>query len=125
MRDFLKHISKPTYISRKIFDKYYAAIHEIKPGLMLNKPIYVGLTMLELGKLLMYDFHYNFIKKNSDAELWFTDTGSLTYEIKSVDVCGNFFKHKHLFDFSNFSKGSKFYDNQNKMVLCKRKIKLN
>ena len=69
MRDFLKHISKPTYISRKIFDKYYAAIHEIKPGLMLNKPIYVGLTMLELGKLLMYDFHYNFIKKISDAEL--------------------------------------------------------
>ena len=43
----------------------------------------------------------------------FTDTDSLTYEIKSEYVYEEFFKHKHLFDFSNFSKGSNFYDNQN------------
>ena len=41
-RDYLKHVSKPTLISTKIFDKNYAAIHEIKPVLILNKPIYVG-----------------------------------------------------------------------------------
>ena len=40
----------------------------------------------------MYDFHHNFIKKNSDAELLFTDTKSLTYEIKSQKVYENFFK---------------------------------
>ena len=45
-----------------IFDKKYAAIHEIKPVLMLKKPIYVGFAVLELNKLLMCDFHYNFIK---------------------------------------------------------------
>ena len=44
-------------------DKNYAAIHKIKPVLMLNKPIYVGFTVLELSKWLMYDFYYNFIKK--------------------------------------------------------------
>ena len=62
-KDFLKYTSKPTDIAPKIFDKNYAAIHEIKPVLTLNKPIYVGFTVLELSKRLMYDFHYNFIKK--------------------------------------------------------------
>ena len=46
--DFLKHVSKPTYISREIFGKNYAAVHEIKRVLTLNKPIYVGFTVLGL-----------------------------------------------------------------------------
>ena len=61
-KGFLKYISRPTYITHKIFDKNYAAIHEIKPVLTLNKPIYVGSTVLELSKWLMHDFHYDFIK---------------------------------------------------------------
>ena len=44
---------------------------------MFNKPIYAGSTVLELSKWLMYYFHYNFIKKNFDTELLFTDTDSL------------------------------------------------
>ena len=59
----LKYTSKPKYITHKTFGEYYAAIHEIKPVLTLNKPIYVGFTVLELSKWLMYDFHYNLIKK--------------------------------------------------------------
>ena len=51
----------------------------------------------------------------------FTDTDSLTYEIKSEDVYEEFFKHKHLPDFNNFSKDSKFYDSQNEMVVGKTK----
>ena len=62
--DFLKYTSRPTYITHNIFGKDYAAIHEIKPVLILNKPIYVGFTVLDLSKWKMYDFHYNFIKKN-------------------------------------------------------------
>ena len=120
-KDFLKYTSRPTYITHKIFGKDYAAIHEIKPVLMLNKPIYVGFTVLELSKWLMYDFHYNFIKKNFDAKLLFTDTDGLTYEIKSEDVYEEFFKHKHLFDFSNYPKDSKFFDETNKKVIGKMK----
>ena len=55
----------------------------------------------------MYDFHYHFIEKNFDAELLFTDTGSLTHEIKSENVY-EFFKWKDLFDFSNYSKIQSF-----------------
>ena len=80
-KDFLKYTSRPSHITHKIFDKNFAAVHEIKPVLILNKPIYVGFTVLELSKWLMYDFHYNFIKKYFDAELLFTDTCSLAYEI--------------------------------------------
>ena len=61
----------------------------------------------------MYDFHYNFIKKKFDAKLLFTDMDSLTYEIKS--------KCKDLFDFSNYSKDSKFFNEINKKVIGKTK----
>ena len=59
---------------------------------MLNKTIYVGFTVLDLSIWKMYDFHYNFIKKNFDAELLFTGTDSLTYEIKSENVYEEIFK---------------------------------
>ena len=113
-KDFLKYTSRPTYVIYKLFDKDFAAIHEIKPVLMLNKPICVGFTVLELSKWMMYDFHYNFIKKNFNVELLFTDTDSLIYETKSGNDYEDFFKWKHLFDFSNYSKYSKFFDNTNK-----------
>ena len=63
-KDYLKHTSKPSYIAQRVFGKSFPATHEIKPVLTLNKPIYVGLTVLELSKRLVYDFHWNFIKKN-------------------------------------------------------------
>ena len=61
----------------------------------------------------MYDFYYNFIITYFDSELLFTDTNSITYE--------QFFKHKHLFDFSNYPKDSKFLDETNKKVIGKMK----
>ena len=51
----------------------------------------------------------------------FTDTDSLTYEIKSEDVYEEFFKHKHLFDLSNYPKDSKFFDPVNEKVIGKMK----
>ena len=62
-KDFLKYTSKPTYVTHKLFNKNFAAIHEIKQVLVVNKPIYVGFTVLDLSKWLMYYFYCNFIKK--------------------------------------------------------------
>ena len=120
-KDFLKYTSKPTYVTHKLFNKNFAAIHEIKPVLILNKPIYVGFTVLDLSKWLMYDFHYNFIKKNFSAKLLFTETDSLTYEIKSENVYKEFYKWKDLLESSNYSKDSTFYDDTNKKVIGKMK----
>ena len=73
--------------------------------------IYVGFTVLDLIKWKIYDFHYNFIKKNSDAELLVTDTDSLAYEIKSENIYEEFFRWK----------GLKFFDETNKKVIRKMK----
>ena len=69
----------------------------------------------------MYDFHYNYIQKYVDAELLFTDTNSLAYEIKSENVYEKCLKWKDLFDFSNYSKDSKFFNETNEKVIGKMK----
>ena len=68
--------SKPTYVSGKIFNENLMAVHKIKETLTLNRPAYVGMCILDLSKTLMYDFHYNYIKKRygDRAKLLFTDT---------------------------------------------------
>ena len=121
-KDYAKSVSRPTFVSQKIFRKNLVAIHKIKPILFLNKPIYVGFSILELSKLLMYDFHYNYFKEKYDARLLFTDTDSLVYEIKRVDdVYEKIYLDKHLFDFSNYPEDSKCYDDTNMKVIGKMK----
>ena len=78
-KDYVRCISKPIFVSQKIMSKNFVAIHEIKPVLTLNKPIYVGFSILDLSKHLMYEFHFKYIKSKFDAKLLFTDTDSLVY----------------------------------------------
>ena len=74
-KDFLKYASRPTYISHKKFGKNLVVIHEKKELLTLNKPVYVGCTVLELIKLALYKFYYDFLKKTcKKCTLLFTDT---------------------------------------------------
>ena len=79
-KKLLKLASKPTYVSSKIFNENLMAVHKIKEALTLNRPAYVGMCILDLSKMLMYDFHYNYIKEKygDRARLLFTDTDSLT-----------------------------------------------
>ena len=117
----IQNISKLTFTSTKIFDKSYTAIDEINSVLRLNTPIYVEFAVLELSKWLMYHLHYNFIVKDFDVELLFSDTDSLAYKIKSKDVYVEFFKHKHLFVLRNYQNDSKFFDWTNNKVIGKMK----
>ena len=63
-KDFIKNAWRPTYINHDVFGERLVAIYEKKELLTLNKPIYVECTVLELSKLEMYKFHYNFMKDN-------------------------------------------------------------
>ena len=83
-----KLVSKPNLKSPpKIFSENLVSVHMRKTSLLMNKPIYLGMCILDLSKIIMYDFHYNYIKsKYADkAKLLFTDTDSLMYEIETED----------------------------------------
>ena len=67
----------------------------------------------------MYEFHYKYIKSKSDADLLFTDTDSLMYEMKTEDVYEDFYQGKNLFYFSDYPLDSKFSDPVNKKVISK------
>ena len=124
-KKYQKIVNKPNFISQKIIDKNLVAAHCSKKILHLNKPIYIGFCILELSKLLMYQFHYDFVLKAFDnVKLLFTDTDSLVYEIKDENVYEKCFKEKELFDFSGYSKDSIYFDDTNKKKLGKMKDKL-
>ena len=113
----MKWPSKPSYKSQKIFGNDLAVIRKSKLILTLNKQAYVGMCILDLSKVLMHDFHYDYIKNKygNNSRLSFTDTDSLMY------VFDNFSKDKKMFDFSNDSSESKYYDDSNKLVVGKMK----
>ena len=118
-----KLTSKPTYVSSKIFNENLMAVHKIKETLTLNRPAYVGMCILDLSKTLMYDFHYNYIKKkyNDRAKQLFTVTDSLTYEIETVDAYKDFWTDKDMFDSSDYPENSPYYCNTNKKIIGKFK----
>ena len=106
-KDAKKLISKPNFKHRTIFCENLVAIHMKKIKLVFNKPVYIGMCILDLSKTIMYNFHYNYIKQKygEKAKLLFTDTDSLTYYIETKD----FYKDispdvRDKFDTSNFPK---------------------
>ena len=82
-----KLVAKPNFRHCKIFNENLVAIHMKKTSLTMNKPVYLGMSILDLSKTIMYEFHYEYIKpKYGDkARLLFTDTDSLMYEIETED----------------------------------------
>ena len=82
-----KLAAKPNYDSFTIFDENLVAVRMKHTKLTFNKPVYLGMSILDLSKTLMYDFHYNYVrsKYNNKARLLFTDTDSLCYEIETDD----------------------------------------
>ena len=77
---------------------------ESKISLKLSKLAYIGMWILELSKVLMYEFHYDYTenKFGNKSKPSFTDTDTLKYEIKTEDVYEDFSSNTEIFDFSNY-----------------------
>ena len=80
-----KIIAKPNYDRVVIFSEELSALHSHKTRLKLNKPVYVGMCVLDLSKHLMYDWYYNTLKRKygSQCTLLYTDTDSLLVDLKN------------------------------------------
>ena len=87
-KDYLKWTSKPICMSQKVFDNDLVVTRKSKIILTLNKPAYVRMSMLDMSKVFMYEVHYDHIKNKygNYSRLLFTDTDSLTNEIKTENV---------------------------------------
>lgn len=99
-------IAKPNFKGSSIFKPNFAAIQLDKLNVFYNKPVYVGFSVLELSKTVMYDFYYNFIKKEfgEKAILLYTDTDSLIIQIETENFYEDMKKNIQKFDTSNYSK---------------------
>jgi hypothetical protein len=101
-------VASSRYKEYRVFHTNLYAVSLEPEAVYLNKPIYVGFTVLELSKNLMYGFHYGFMEEQfkGRCQLLFTDTDSLCYCIQSGDIYEELFPHRHtVFDFSEYPQG--------------------
>ncbi|XP_031341014.1 uncharacterized protein LOC116169127 [Photinus pyralis] len=105
------YLSQPNFCSREIFDEELMAIELSKVEIMMNKPLYVGMAILDISKTLMYDFHYNFMQRQFDDDcmkLLYMDTDSLVYELMCDDVYDLIRNNIERFDTSDFVENNEF-----------------
>ena len=93
----------------------------------LNKPQYIGFRILEFSKLIMVDFHYNYIIQNygNNAKLLYSDTDSLTYHIKTKDIYEELYDKTDKFDFSSYPKSHPNFTRNNKAIIHNAKVPAN
>ena len=85
-RDYL--VSEPNHYTTKFFTENLLAIELKKTQITMNKPVYLGLSILDLSKIVMYEFWYDYIKPKygENAKLFYMVTGSFIVHVKTEDV---------------------------------------
>ena len=112
-----KLINRPTFSRVKVYSENLSAFQLRKQVVNLNKPRYVGMTILNLSKIVMYDFHYNFIlPKYPNAKLLFTDTDSFCYWIPTSSNIYEDLKGSNWIDFSNYENTHPNFDRKFHLV---------
>ena len=112
-------IAQPNFHSCSIFDENLVAIQLKRTIIPIQKPIYVGLCVLDLSKTLVYDFHYSYMKKRvgDKCKLLYTDTDSLIYEVQDLDMYEIMKTDIHKFDTSDYDPNNRY-----QMPLVNKKV---
>ena len=119
--------SNPRFKGEIRFDENLAAIQLKQTNMKFDKPIYIGATVLELSKLLMYSFYYDVLQPyfgEKNIEILYTDTDSYVLKLKTDDLTNDLKNLKDHFDFSNYPKDHELYDPANTKVPGKFKDEL-
>jgi hypothetical protein len=141
-KKFLKLVNDPSFERYNVISDTMVGVHRKKTNVRFDKPIYVGIAILDLNKHIMYDFYYNVMKKKYGNRLHLlgTDTDSLKYLIEAKDIndkdfdfYNDMYEMKQYYDLSDYPKKPtegynplydpiyKLYDDTNKKVLGKFK----
>lgn len=122
-----KLASQPKYKRSVMFNESLVGVERFKSTILLNKPIIVGASILEISKTIMYDFHYNVMqpKYGDNLKVLMSDTDSLIYEIKTHDLYDDMKSYKQHLDLSDYDKTHPLYDSTNKKVVGKFKDETN
>ena len=126
---YRKHTGRPAYKFTMDFgNENFRIVTEDAPFVMLNKPIYAGVAILELSKLVMYDFHYEIMQPKFGAEnlkLCMTDTDSLMYHITCKDLYARLGEMQEYLDTSDYPEEHPLHSKTNKKVIGKFKDETN
>ena len=106
----IKLVSEPNYHTTKHFSDNLLAIDLKKAKVKMNKPLYLGMSTLDISKTLMYDFWYDYVKPkyNDKAKLCYMDTYSFVLNILTEDFFEDIINDvKRWFDTSNYYQNDK------------------
>jgi hypothetical protein len=123
----LRHVKKPTYKRHVIFDENFVGIEKRFKVIELNKPIYVGMSVLDLSKVEMYRFHYQRMLPrygHKKLTMLMTDTDSFIYRVETNDVYADMLDDIDAYDTSDYHPSDALYSAKNKKVLGKMKDEL-
>ena len=82
-------VLEPNYHTTKFFPEHLLAIEMRKTQILINKPVYLGLSLLDLSKTVMYEFWYDYVKPKygENAKLCYMDTDIFIVDVKKYDIC--------------------------------------
>lgn len=122
-----KYTRQPTFKRKQDIAKNLVGIELSKADITLDKNVIVGFSVLELSKVLMYDFYYNKLKTRygENVTLLYTDTDSFILQIFTEDVFNDMQEMQEDFDFSEYPKTHQCFDIKNKKVIGKFKDEVN
>ena len=124
---FQKLVNKPLFKHRYIINEDLVIVEKDRHTVELNKPIYMGMSILDYSKIHMYSFYYDVLKPTYDdkIKLVYTDTDSYVIKVETDDLYEDFKEINEYMDFSDYPAEHPNYDKTNKKVLGKFKDEMN